>query len=55
MKFKVANVKKSNCYESSGNVFADLGVEKTEETFAKSELARQIAKCIKKKKLTQKG
>ncbi|CDZ81023.1 hypothetical protein BN1013_01551 [Candidatus Rubidus massiliensis] len=40
--------------ESSGNVFADLGIENPEEALAKSELARQIAKLIKKKKLTQK-
>lgn len=46
--------KKSAYYESSGNVFADLGVENPEEAFVKSELARQIAKLIKKKKLTQK-
>lgn len=39
---------------SSGNVFADLGVENPEEALAKSELARQIAKTIKKQKLTQK-
>lgn len=40
--------------ESFGNVFADLDVENPEEALAKSELARQIAKIIKKKKLTQK-
>lgn len=40
--------------DSSGNVFADLGVENPEEALAKSELARQIGKLIKKKKLTQK-
>lgn len=40
--------------ESSGNVFADLGFENPEEALAKSELARQIARLIKKKKLTQK-
>lgn len=40
--------------ESSGNVFADLGIENPEEALAKSELARQISKLIKKKKLTQK-
>jgi predicted XRE-type DNA-binding protein len=40
--------------ESSWNVFADLGVENPEEALAKAELARQIAKLIKKKKLTQK-
>jgi predicted XRE-type DNA-binding protein len=39
---------------SSGNVFADLGIENPEEALAKSELARQIAKVIKKRKLTQK-
>lgn len=47
-------MKKKILYEeSSGNVFADLGVENPEEALAKSELARQIAKLIKKKKLTQ--
>lgn len=45
--------KKPESYESSGNVFVDLGVENPEEALAKSELARQIAKLIKKKKLTQ--
>ncbi|MBA3721134.1 MAG: XRE family transcriptional regulator [Parachlamydiaceae bacterium] len=48
-------IKKINFEESSGNVFADLGVENSEEALAKSELARQIAKLIKKKKLTQQG
>lgn len=48
-------MKKKIVYEeSSGNVFADLGKENPEEALAKSELARQIAKLIKKKKLTQK-
>jgi len=46
--------KKIQYKESSGNVFADLGVENPEEALAKSELARQIAKIIKKRKLTQK-
>src|ERR1700734_2411144 len=46
--------KKTEYNESSGNVFADLGLENPEEALAKSELARQIAKIIKKKKLTQK-
>lgn len=40
--------------ESSGNVFADLGIQNPEEALAKSELARQITKLIKKRKLTQK-
>ncbi len=48
-------MKKKIVYEeSSGNVFADLGVKNPEEALAKSELARQITKLIKKKKLTQK-
>lgn len=48
-------MKKKIVYEeSSGNVFADLGIENPEEALAKSELARQITKLIKKKKLTQK-
>lgn len=46
--------KKPEYDESSGNVFADLGVENPEEALAKSELARQITKLVKKKKLTQK-
>lgn len=45
--------KKMTYEESSGNVFADLGFENPEEALAKSELARQIAKIIKRRKLTQ--
>jgi predicted XRE-type DNA-binding protein len=40
--------------ESSGNVFADLGIEHPEEAIAKSELVCQIVKIIKKRKITQK-
>lgn len=39
--------------ESSGNVFADLGIPHPEEAFAKSEIAIKIADIIQKKKLTQ--
>ena len=39
---------------SSGNVFADLNVPNPEEALAKAELARQINRVIKKKRLTQK-
>ncbi len=39
--------------ESSGNVFADLGVPNPEKALAKSQLAWEISKIIKKKKLTQ--
>ncbi|MFH1831723.1 MAG: helix-turn-helix transcriptional regulator, partial [bacterium] len=40
--------------QSSGNVFADLGLPNPEEALAKAELARQINFVIKKQKLTQK-
>ena len=38
---------------SSGNVFADLGVPKPEEAWAKAELARKIGVLIVERKLTQ--
>lgn len=39
--------------KSSGNVFADLGVKNPEEALAKAELALQINRIIKQKRLTQ--
>lgn len=39
--------------ESRGNVFADLGLENSEELLAKSRLALEILRIIKKRKLTQ--
>lgn len=39
--------------ESSGNVFADLGIPNPEEALAKAEIAMKINGVIKKKKLTQ--
>lgn len=39
--------------ESSGNVFADLGISNPEEAMAKAEIALKICEVIKKKKLTQ--
>lgn len=39
--------------ESSGNVFADLGLPNPEERLAKAELARQIRKLIAARGLTQ--
>src|SRR5947209_3331630 len=39
--------------ESSGNVFADLGLPNPEEALAKAEIAMKIYDIIKKKKLTQ--
>jgi predicted XRE-type DNA-binding protein len=40
-------------YESSGNVFADLGLPDAQEYLAKSELAVRIFKIIKGRRLTQ--
>ena len=39
--------------ESSGNVFADLGILNPEEALAKAEIASKIHDIIKEKKLTQ--
>lgn len=39
--------------ESSGNVFADLGIPNPEEAVAKAEIALKICEVIKKKRLTQ--
>lgn len=39
--------------DSSGNVFADLNIPNPEETLAKAQVAAQIHKIVKKKKLTQ--
>jgi len=39
--------------KSSGNVFADLGIAQPAEALAKAELARQIARAIERKGLTQ--
>lgn len=40
--------------ESSGNVFADLGVEEPEEALLKAKLAHAISTIIVKRRLTQK-
>lgn len=39
--------------ESSGNVFADLGVAEAEETLAKAEVASRICDIIAERKLSQ--
>ncbi len=39
--------------KSSGNVFADIGLPNPEEALAKSQIAIEIRRVIKKKKLTQ--
>jgi predicted XRE-type DNA-binding protein len=45
--------KKRPVHRSGGNVFADLGVPNAEEYLAKSELAAQIFKIVKTRRLTQ--
>ncbi len=39
--------------ESTGNVFADLGLENADELLAKAEMVRQISAIIKARRLTQ--
>ncbi len=39
--------------ESSGNVFADLGVAEPDEELAKAQLASHIREAIKRRRLTQ--
>lgn len=39
--------------ESSGNVFADIGIAEPDEALAKAELARRIADIITKRRLSQ--
>ena len=46
--------KKIAVIQSSGNVFADLGLARPEEALAKAELVRQINRAIKRRGLTQK-
>lgn len=41
------------CEMSSGNVFADLGIENPEEELTKAKLVWEIEQIIKRKKLTQ--
>jgi predicted XRE-type DNA-binding protein/predicted RNase H-like HicB family nuclease len=45
--------KNKDYFIGSGNVFADLGLPNPEELLAKAELALQINRLIKQKKLTQ--
>jgi predicted XRE-type DNA-binding protein len=39
--------------DSSGNVFADLGIENSEEYTAKSELAAEVLRIVGRRRLTQ--
>ena len=45
--------KKPSVQESSGNVFADLGIPNPEQYLAKAELAAQILKIVQQRRLTQ--
>ncbi len=40
-------------HESTGNVFADLGVQNPDEYLAKSALAAQILRIVRRRRLTQ--
>jgi predicted XRE-type DNA-binding protein len=43
----------STLHDSSGNVFADLGIENAEEYMAKSGLAAEILRIVQRRRLTQ--
>jgi len=45
--------KQIDCEMSSGNIFADIGIENPEEELTKAKLVWEIEQIIKKKKLTQ--
>ncbi|HEY1685087.1 MAG TPA: helix-turn-helix transcriptional regulator [Tepidisphaeraceae bacterium] len=45
--------KKTKIYNSSGNVFADIGIKNPEEYLAKARLAAQILKIIQTRRFTQ--
>jgi len=47
------NMGKRDYVESSGNVFADLGLPNPEEMLAKAELAIKIAEILRRRRLTQ--
>ncbi len=52
-KRKQTNLEEIEYEISSGNVFADLGIENPEEELTKAKLVWEIEQIIKKKKLTQ--
>ena len=45
--------RKRDHIRSSGNVFADLGLPRSEEALAKAELAQKITAIIQERRLTQ--
>src|ERR1700733_12229127 len=40
-------------HDSTGNVFADLGIKNADEYLAKSELAAEILRIVQRRRLTQ--
>ena len=46
-------MKKIDFHEGSGNVFADLGLPNSEELLLKSQIAIELHRAIKTRKLTQ--
>jgi len=52
-KKKQQYIEKIECEMSSGNVFADIGIENPEEELTKAKLVWEIEQIIKKKKMTQ--
>jgi predicted XRE-type DNA-binding protein len=47
------NMAKRDYVESSGNVFADLGIANPDEMLAKADLAIRIAEILRRRRLTQ--
>lgn len=47
------SIPKSKVQSSSGNVFADLGLENSDQLLIKAELVRQISNLIDSRRLTQ--
>jgi predicted XRE-type DNA-binding protein len=53
MKNKDRNPAETGFEEGSGNVFADLGLDDSDELFARSKIGFHVYEILKKKKLTQ--
>ena len=41
------------CYEGSGNVFADIGLKDADEVFARAQIGVEVLKILKDRKLKQ--
>lgn len=53
VKKKQPHLEEVECEISSGNVFADLGIDNPKEELTKAKLVWEIEQIVKKKKLTQ--